>query len=146
MAIRQIIGGETKKQIADAFYTQEAEVEGYHNNVQPVVDVDKPFVNIVKFQTCSASTATLYTTPEDKDFYLTAAFISANSTGQKKITITVNGEAVDILVSYTSACNPDINFSPPIKIDRGTNITMTQIAATSTYASIFGYTKESNIK
>lgn len=98
---------------------------------------------------------TIYTTPSDKDFYLTGAQIGLikdvvcdNTTGNFGLQMTFSGAAVKILnipiLTLTAQSSQEsICFSQPIKLDRNSiiNLTMSFTAGVaSKSASIFGYT------
>lgn len=123
----------------------------------PVAVIDiSPYANVVRnILGTSTGTGTLYTTPTDKDFYLTSVQISVqanaacdstfavirctiegiirNVIGIAKLTLTATSEAVSI------------TFTTPVKIDRGTaiqtNNTFTAGSQTIS-AQITGYTVE----
>lgn len=132
--------------------------------IQPVFEVTKKnslsaFSNAV---VVSSSAATLFTTPSDRDFYLTSASLSLikdatcdKATGSLAINATINGSTRAILSLPTltlTAQNIAVanNFSNPIKIDRGTAIqrsTFSFTAGTAAFdATITGYTEETAIK
>ena len=143
MATKAIIGGNCKKQVADAFYSQEVEVEGFNPIIQPVINVNEDFINIVKNATANGgATATIWTTPTDKDFYLTNVMIG-QGTYYTYVTFYLGGAAVTWGNSSTVGNFSDTSFGRPIKIDRGTVITLTSGAASSSVASIAGFTRES---
>lgn len=128
------------------------------NSVVPVIVANpKPIVNIVKWiASVGTGTQTLYTTPTDKDFFLTNVIISAQADVNcdntvydvtatpdeggaiillrlPKITLTVFQDSISVV------------FPHPIKIARGTTITFgtTYTAGVShAVAQIMGYTKE----
>lgn len=83
----------------------------------------------------TTGTSTVYSTPANKDFYVTSAFLGLvkdatcdAATGRIELTATINGESTAILCIPTLTLtaqseNLSIAFPYPIKIDRGTNIT-----------------------
>lgn len=104
----------------------------------------------------SGSSATIYTTPSDGDFYLCG--VTANlvkdatndrATGRWTINATLaNGEAIELVALpylVTTACDKNIflTFDKPIKLARNTTITMGIFTYTaglsSRTASIWGY-------
>lgn len=108
-----------------------------------------PVVNVIKNATAAS---TLYTTPTNKDFYLTSASISmAKAVGDTgtvaSITVFVDspGSAQNLisLAGITLTAERDsiaVNYNPPIKIDRGTVIAFnTSGTFSSTRAHITGY-------
>jgi len=123
--------------------------------IQPIVDI-KNTVNIIQAATLtSALSTTLFTTPLNKDFYLTAYHlrfikdVTATTTllsiqafilGVKKI--------IALLPSFTLTVDTGVQTHSlfyPIKIDRGTAITIdstTNVANFSASAMIQGYTVE----
>jgi len=119
-----------------------------HEVITPVISL-KPVANIVK----SATTATtIYTTPTDKDFYLTSLYLSvakdAAQTGTSaSITAIIDGVTVNLLsfISITltaSEVADNIVFNTPIKIDRGTAIATVASNWTSSRSGLTGYTLE----
>lgn len=110
--------------------------------------------NIIKQASAINSTSSvIYTTPTDRDFYLTNVNIAnikdvTSTSALSYVACLVNG-APSIIVSVSgltltpSSASNTISFPYPIKIDRGTQITVnnsTNIANVSTTASIIGYT------
>jgi hypothetical protein len=102
-----------------------------------------------------AVSATIYTTPLDKDFYLTSATLSlikdVNATSiSTEVRVTIEGQSRKILTIAGLSLTPqtaekEISFSKPIKIDRGTNIYVTHstnVATASASACITGFTME----
>jgi hypothetical protein len=100
----------------------------------------------------NATSVTIYTTPTDQDFYLSAVTLSlikdVTSTSVKSaVTATINGVAQDLLsipgITLT-AQTAQISLSLPrdLKIDRGTNIVVTNstnVANILATGVIFGY-------
>jgi len=101
--------------------------------------------------------ATLYTTPTNQDFYLTNIVLSntkdaASDCSGVHISATINGANVRLcqitgITLTAGSMNISRTFKEPIKIDRGTNITVSHLtgagAVLATYASIAGYLDES---
>lgn len=123
------------------------------NKIIPVIDINKPIVNVVvSASTATTGTATAYTTPTDKDFYLTGAVLSfqADATADNTsvfFTATINGVGTPIVnfrkltTTATTQAIP-ITFSEPIKIDRNTNITYTSaftVGACARSINLYGY-------
>jgi len=126
-------------------------------NIQPVIPIS-PIVKIIRNSNTSATgSITPYTTPDDKDFYLTAIGLSYSknatcdvATGNVALNVTIDGVSVAVvsLAMLTLTAEKDsvyVNFNPPIKVDRGTAIT-----GTNTYTAglmrrtcnVVGYTEE----
>lgn len=118
-----------------------------------------PVTPIAKVATEAAATTTgtvgLFTTPSDKDFYLTNATLSYAkdatcdiATGNILLSATVNGVAVGIirLAVITLTAQQDtvsVNFNPPLKLSRSTGINLTgsfTVGTLSRGATIQGYT------
>lgn len=122
--------------------------------ISPVVDVS-PKTTIVKSASAvNATSATIYTTPTDRDFYLTGAMLStikdvtAQSTGES-IKVFIDGTQVNILtiISITLTVQTDsVSISyDKIKLDRGSTIVVTNgsgVANVSSNGIIFGYIVE----
>ena len=117
-------------------------------NPERIVDINKS-----SFRTAT-SIETLYTTPTDRDFYLTTAYLSNQSDATADnvtvvLNITLDDGSTDEIILLgkltTTAFNKAISrsFDVPIKIKRGTTITFGTgfTAGTSiTTAGITGYT------
>jgi hypothetical protein len=108
-------------------------------NVQPVIDLTprnhRNTDIIATFNKTASGSSTVYTTPTDKDFYLCLAGlnISKDATSDNvtcAILATVGGVSKDILrvpmQTLTAIPNSDFerSFNKPVKIDRGTTITV----------------------
>ncbi len=100
----------------------------------------------------NATSATIYTTPTDQDFYLSAVALAiikdATSTSVKSaITATINGVAQDLLsipeITLTAqTAQMSLAFPKDILIDKGTNIVVTNstnVANILATGVIFGY-------
>lgn len=123
--------------------------------IVPILDASpnqNRFCNIVRRNT-GTGTITIFTTPADKDFYLTYAMLStikdtASTATTSGINITVQGNTVSIIsiAGITLTAQDQIavaTFSPPIKIDRNTVIGTTANAGVNrSDGSIAGYTVE----
>lgn len=115
-----------------------------------------PRVNIVQSNSAfNATSAVVYTTPSDKDFYITACNLStfrdatATST-QAYLTVYIDGimkTIMSISAITLTAGNGEMAsaFPYPIKADRGTDIAVrntTAVGNVRTNAVIMGYTQE----
>jgi len=116
------------------------------NQVVPVININPKAnrrANIVRNINLTASGAgTIYTIPSDKDFFLCSIGVGLVkdvacdvATGRVVVVAVIDGATVQILGIPTitlTAQQSDvaINFSTPIKLDRGT-----QISITGTYAA-----------
>lgn len=123
--------------------------------IQPVKEIS-PRINICRSASAAgAASATIYTTPADKDFYLTAAQLSlikdaAGTSTASNLNATIDGVSQSLLLIRgitLTAQNDSIaqSWAIPIKIDRNTNITVTNSAVagvTLTSGTIQGYTQE----
>jgi hypothetical protein len=106
-----------------------------NDKIQATVDIGPKSTTLVKIGTAATTSASVfYTTPADKDFYLTFINLAytkdvvCNGTG-----VTVSGViggltiALLTLVSNTVTLYQDhaeVNFSFPVKLDRNTPITL----------------------
>ena len=125
--------------------------------IQPTIELRR-YSNIVRSgsSTASSSTASIFTTPSDKDFYLTGATFSLQKDATSDNTsaflrVTIDGSTTRNIIQMdtltTTAVSKDmaVSFPFPIKLDRSTNVI---IGATYTVgslvrnATIFGYTVE----
>lgn len=125
-------------------------IESNFNLVKPV--------NIYKnIGSTATGTDIVYSIPTNQDFYLTglSLFIQENVTSDNTatyISATINGASVRLisfrkLTLTASTVFGHRDFSRPIKIDRGTNITVTNsfaAGAATKEASICGYTDDSS--
>lgn len=129
------------------------------NSVIPVIEVGNN-IDEHYFKSFSRTTTTsgllLFTTPSDKDFYLTAVRLSlqANSTSDSTscyIKANVNGVntyliAIPKLTTTATSENLSFTFSKPVKIDRNTNVTFVSsftVGAQSAEGAIVGFTVDS---
>jgi hypothetical protein len=125
--------------------------------VVPVIDVSPAHNRVCEIvraaSAVNATSTTIYTTPTDKDFYLTAAsistikdvtatslasFIETNIGGAARQILYIIGLTLTVQSGQTS-----ISFPVPIKIDRGVNIIIahtTNVANVSSRGLIYGYT------
>lgn len=126
------------------------------DEVVPVVIIERN-TNIVRSfdQTNSAGSGVVYTTPTDKDFYLTGGSLGvikdATSTSTATVLIvTIDGVTrnIGVIPSITLTAQSEVvplNILKPIKLDRGTNISLfngTAVANIKASATIHGYTVE----
>lgn len=137
--------------------------KGLSTSVVPVININpKDYRNVTVIKTTSSTTSAasviIYTTPTDKDFYLvgiTNSFTKdatcdmANSTGYVNVLYDgVNSIfcRLSCLTLTAQDSNMNIDFNRPIKVDRGTNITLNYPTYTAgsavKCASIYGYTVE----
>lgn len=130
------------------FNTKTNNISDEVGDIIPVVPV-LPVCRIVR----SSASGTVYTTPSDKDFYLTGFSMSFSkdvaATGSvMTLSAIIDGvsQVLHRFAAITLTAERDsiaIDLSFPIKIDRGTNIT---IGLTGTFnsapAAIRGYTQE----
>lgn len=110
-------------------------------------------VNIVK---SLAAAGTMYTTPLDRDFYLTfasaSATISSATSVTPGITIVLAGQALIKILGVNMAAPAGVtgmcqavsaDFSTPILLEKGSTIVVTTLgAADSGFFSIAGYTTD----
>lgn len=126
--------------------------------IQPTVEIS-PYANIIRhINLTNGTAATIYTTPTDKDFYLTSCMLSFVKDATATTTIitlrgNVGGANYYFIYIGHLTLTADSNmlamaFPVPIKIDRGTNIQITSstgVANIYITASIQGYTEETQI-
>jgi len=129
------------------------------NQIVPTLNCNpERVVNIVKSsQGVATGTVTVYTSPGDKEFYLTqlsAEFIKDVAcdlaTGRISILGTIMGASVDLIsfpvITLTAQdSRGDVFFNPPIKIDKDSAIQMTGNYAAGVMSrtiTIKGYTVE----
>jgi len=116
----------------------------------------EPKCNIIKSTTCSnATSATIFTTPADKDFYLTAVCLSTvqdatstNTRSQIQINVDgVTGAIVTLSFITLTAGRGEIfvSLDKPVKLDRNSAVRITHttaVANCTSNASAIGYTVE----
>lgn len=144
--------GAKLQQIRDVIPTQLAE------KVVPVMEVNPKLlrrINVCKNATANnATSATIYTTPTDKDFFITCVILSVS----KDVTSTslasavagtlFTGETISFAGITTETLKSEahqevISYPIPIQLKRGTTITVTNttnVANILTRGLIFGYT------
>lgn len=124
--------------------------------VVPVFDIQPKNCTVQRHYTKSSTgTQAIYTTPTDKDFYLThASLASTNSAlwdgSLTYISITQDGATRLILILYqltttAGTQSTSISFPYPIKVDRGTAINLVMSFAAGTQSvgcTIGGYVLE----
>jgi hypothetical protein len=150
--LNNALGGTLKEKFKEKFFSPEASVKGFSDIIQPVVEIDQPIINVVKYGTASA---TIYTTPTDEDFYLIgyqiiSMSVAQNAAGTDYINVVMpTGETQRIAcnVLYTSATSEatQVNtmcFPAPILLRKGSNIASVKASSFATFM-IYGYTKPS---
>lgn len=151
---KELVQGAKIQQATDRIPSQLGDV------VIPVMEVNPKLlrrVNVIKVAAAiNATSSTVYTTPTDKDFYLTAGSLSvvkdatATSVASTLTATTDFDTGVSILriATLTLTVQNDTqtqSWIPPILLKRGTNITVTNSTATgnvTAVACIQGYTVE----
>ena len=108
-----------------------------NESIQPVLVANpKEVVDIVKEGSTSATaTSTIYTTPANADFYLTSTSLSItkdvnNDNTNVHISVVLpTGESVHVTRLMSQTLTADSHsilgvFNPPIKVKRGSNVTL----------------------
>jgi len=132
--------------------------------IVPVVIIGNN-VNVVRGSDRQTSGAlTVFTTPTDRDFYLTHCHLSQvkdathdGATGTLIIRTTIAGVlrvllSLPILVTTAQDNSQSVHFDPPVLIDRGAAILTAGSGSTftagtqSTTADVVGYTTDTNAK
>lgn len=124
--------------------------------ITPTIAVTR-FCDVIFDNVASNTTSTtIYTTPTDKDFYLVGAILSfvkdgTSTSTSSSITATIGGVSNKVILRLATltltAERGQISYNPsiPIKIDRGTNIAVTNSSGTANITArgvIHGYTVE----
>lgn len=123
--------------------------------ITPTVEV-QPRINILRrVSLTNATAATIYTTPADKDFYLTHVTISMSKDATATVTDSnvfcivdgVNRQILEMTSTTLTATTQSmvVSLEHPIKVDRNTAITLTANTAVANHkhaACISGYTVE----
>jgi len=125
-----------------------------NENIQPTYDFRNPaFCDIYRKADCgNATSATIYTTQADKDFFLCGAQVSVIKDVTSTSTYSHIRAYIDNfqhnlsqIVCFTLTVQNSVlttNFNPPLKIDKGTNITIQNssgVANISSSGCIWGY-------
>lgn len=154
-----IYNSELKKELQEGAKTQsfkEIVPSQLADKVVPVMEVNPKLlrrINLVKTAECNnATTATVYTTPSDKDFYLCGGNLSlikdvTATSVRSGINFTSEGVGCVLLriVGITLTVEQDtvsISLPYPVKVDRGTNITVTNstnVGNVFSQGTIYGY-------
>lgn len=129
------------------------------DKVVPVIDVNPKHSRVLNHATVNTATnsagVTIYTTPTDRDYFLTQVFLYFI----KDVTSTSTYSAIDVVIGggrYTLLSLPQISltvqqgglsisFHRPMKIDRGTTIRLlnsTNVANITSTGGVAGYTVE----
>lgn len=156
-----IDNSETKKELDEAIRGN-AQTNLSPSNVAgqviPVININPKHsrrCNITRATSATGSSGTIYTAPTDKDFFIVACSLSvckdvtATSTNSD-INVTIDGATNPILsiagLTLTAQSESvSLCFNSPIKIDRGTSVTIsntTNVANIRTRGTITGYTTE----
>ena len=123
--------------------------------IQPVIDVLPPPNFFIGASAINSTGVTVYTVPNDRDFYLYGVDLSlikdvtATST-LTNVLATVNGVAGSInqIIGLTLTAQADSKYvclSKPLKLDKGTNITLnntTNVGNVSARCVIIGYLED----
>ncbi len=125
-------------------------------NVMAVVPVT-PITRITRAaQSGATGTVTIYTAPVDKDFYLTGAMLgiikdaACDASVSINMSVTMEGSArellsIPILTLTAQDRSVFLSFPFPLKIDRGTSITISGTYAAGNMrrmGNVHGYTEE----
>ncbi len=123
--------------------------------ISPVVIIKRSPDIIKKGTASNATSGTAYTTPSDKDFYLTNVMLSVTkdvtaTSAETAATVILNGITVSILSLSTLTLTAQnmsgsLNFANPVKVDRGTAIQVTNTtnqANVRAMINIVGFTTE----
>lgn len=154
----KINNGEISRSFDEGFITNTTEIGQLSNTsniVAPTYDYSNNlFCDISKYSSATGGVSTIYTTPTNRDFFLTSAYLDMLKIVTDNGTFcvlqaSVNG-AIQWLIALTGVTlnadskNASVVFNPPIKIDRGTNIqcfcnsgTVSQL-----FGRITGYTRQ----
>lgn len=152
----EIRGGKAKERIAKEFYINEAEAATVVSNVvSPVFDVGKDqTINLIRFVV--AGSAGMYTSPTDRDFYLSSITISIAATGKSGVSygyVQIYDKSnyvsrifqVNIATGAADSAHDtqSITFPVPILLRRGYSIAFTVQDTDAQYCCITGIIKES---
>ena len=132
------------------------------DKISLIVDVSplkNKVCNIIKYNTASnATSAIIYTTPDDVDFYISSIVLSFI----KDVTSTSTGSWINVPLSNSTVTfihlpqltltaqnqSVTVNLTTPIKVDRSSNITVnnaTNVGNISASGTIIGFTVDNRI-
>ncbi len=142
------------KRIFNAFKIQdESAPSEVSDDIQLTYNVE-PTLSVWNAEADDATSAIILSVPNDKDFYLCGAHLTtkrdATATAESSfIQAYADGKAIQLcrlnsrtLLSVTQGIVSDAILMYPIKIDRGTDITVnnsTNVADIETHGTIYGY-------
>jgi len=130
------------------------------NFIQPIVDVtpnNNRIVNIYKELDVTNTSGTIYTTPTDKDFYLTSCSLSfiknAGNLSAKVYIAYISASPIYLNIISTLSgtadrANNTITFNTPLLLPRGAALSLASDDATASInisGLVFGYTVDTNI-
>lgn len=143
---KELVKGASIQQSKDQVPNQLAE------KVVPVMEVNPRLLRSVNVIRHVAVAGTMYTTPTDRDFYLTYANVSTSIASANNfygtITITPKGGAAVIVLSAVGCATALVtgasstataNFDTPILLERGSTISFAVSNADVKHAQIGGY-------
>jgi hypothetical protein len=152
-----------QKELRDAFKIQQnvdAVPGKFEDRVIPVCEVNPKILTNLKMKAGllnNGTTATLYTTPTNQDYYLCAVELSTikdvTSTSLfSAINVIIDGVATAVATIAGFSLTPqseivNLSFNNPIKVDRGTAITITNSTNVGNITSrgiIFGFVDENS--
>jgi len=151
---------QTKKEIEDAIRgnsVSNVAPTAVPNDVQLVLDVNPKNYRRINIVRRAIGAGTIYTTPNNKDFFLVSTHITMDSTSAASasactIQVIPEGETTAIIINgvygKTTALVDSVNgvsnlsFPIPMKLARNTAITANSTNATDREYIIFGYTVE----
>lgn len=126
--------------------------------IQPIIPIQRKCTVIKELHHTTSGAQTLYTTPNDKDFYLTSVLMTIvkdatcdMASNVYNLTAVVDGVTISLgtIAILTLTAQSEVisrDFTIPIKIDRGSSIFLTANTFTagtmSRSATICGYTVE----
>lgn len=127
--------------------------------IQPTFELKRKVCEVLREGAClNATSATVYTTPSDKDFYLVGGQLSLlkDSTATSVLTSlsvvpdsTGTAQGCILLAGQTltaQTLSESVVFNPPLKLKRNSNLAIansTAVANVHARGSIWGYTEES---
>lgn len=143
------------KSMSDIFNLKGESTDEISNEILPVINIH-PKVNITRaVYAANAASTTIYTTPSDKDFFLTTVSLQViRSTASVNVVVPLKAYIDGVLQTIISVAGITLvaqdqavalSFPIPIKIDRGTAIVVTISDTTPVIAivgSVSGYTVE----
>jgi hypothetical protein len=152
------INSEVTQAIQKAIKRQGSPEYKVSDTIQPTIEVNPQIIKNVfgkESEAINSTSSTIYTTPTTQDFYLTSVTLSTikdvtSTSVASKIRVTINGLAFTLLEIASLSLTPQSQINSlvlthPLKVDRGTIITVTNstnVGNITSWGGITGFLDE----